>query len=499
MLKIISGADIKALDAHYVKDCGIRSFELMERAANSFFSWFTSRFCVNDSIAIICGVGNNGGDGLAISRLLWEKGYDVHVYVIGDLATASFDFTENLQLLPADVTFLTGERQNWPSIQEQIIIDAIFGAGINRPLEGTFLHLIRYLNGLKALKISVDLPSGMPTDTILEGEAFYAHHTLSFQFPKLSLLFPEHASHTGDLTILNIGIDDSYFKIFPRDIYFVEGKDMAERHIHFHRFSHKGDFGKVMLIGGSYGKIGAIRLSSHAALRTGSGLVSCYLPQCGVQIMQTSLPEVMVESSEGVLEVMKEGLGNLDRFDALGIGPGMGTGNSAQKCLEFVLSFYSKPVVIDADGLNILASNHHLLSLLSPNSILTPHMVEFERLVGPCKDHVQRMEKAKSFCKTFSCILVLKGANTLVTLPIGKQYFNSSGTQYMATGGSGDVLTGILTSLLGQGYTPENAAICGVYHHGLAGEYASKKRLRGTIASDIIKKIPKTFSQLDIF
>lgn len=498
MLKIISGAEIKTLDAEYVKDCGIRSFDLMERAASAFFSWFTIRYGLNDSIAIVCGVGNNGGDGLAISRMLWEKGYGVSVYVIGDLGNASLDFKENLDILPSNVTFLAGEPNRWPSIQDDIIIDAVFGAGINRPLEGTYLQLIQYLNGINAHKISVDLPSGMPTDTMLEGEAFHAHHTLSFQFPKLSLLFPEHASYTGELTVLDIGIDDSYLNIFPREIFFVQGKDMAERHIKFHRFSHKGDFGKVMIIGGSFGKIGAIRLSSHAALRTGSGLVSCFLPKCGVEILQTALPEVMVESSDGVLEVKKEGLGNLDRFDALGIGPGMGTGDPAQNCLEFVISHYSKPLVVDADGLNILAANQNLLSLLSPNSILTPHLKEFERLVGPCKNHLQRMEKAKSFCKTYGCIVILKGANTLVTLPNGSQYFNSTGTQYMATGGSGDVLTGILTSLLGQGYPPENAAICGVFHHGLAGEYASKKSLRGTIASDIIKKIPKTFFQLDI-
>lgn len=498
MLKIISGADIKQLDAEYIRDCGIRSFDLMERAARTFFAWFITRFDNQDSIAIVCGVGNNGGDGLAISRMLWEKGYTVRVYVMGDLSKASPDFTENLQILPTEITFLTGEANLWPSFHEDIIIDALFGAGINRPLEGKYLQLIQYLNRLKSYKISVDLPSGMPTDTILEGEAFHSNHTLSFQFPKLSLLFPEHASYTGELTVLDIGIDDSYLNRFLGEVFFVQGKDMAERHVKFHRFSHKGDYGKVMLIGGKYGKIGAIKLSSHAALRTGSGLVSCFLPKCGVEILQTALPEVMVESSEGDLELKKEGLTQLDRYDALGIGPGMGTGVPARNCLEFILSHFSKPVVVDADGLNILAENQHLLPLLKPNSILTPHLIEFERLVGPCKDHLQRMEKAKSFCQTYGCILVLKGAHTLVTLPNGNQYFNSTGSQYMATGGSGDVLTGVLASLLGHGYLPDNAAICGVFHHGLAGEYASEKLLRGTLASDIIENIPKTFVELAI-
>lgn len=248
-----------------------------------------------------------------------------------------------------------------------------------------------------------------------------------------------------------------------------------------------------MLIGGSYGKIGSIRLSSQAALRTGSGLVSCFLPRCGVDIVQVSLPEVMVESSGGELVLNKKGLHDLQRFDALGVGPGMGTSAEAKACLEFILRDFQKPMVLDADAINILSANPHLLVLLRENMLLTPHLMEFERMVGPCKHHKQRIEKALDFCKTYRCFLILKGANTLITTPDGKQFFNSSGNQFMATAGAGDVLTGILTSFLGQGYSPEDAAICGVYHHGLAGELASFRKGRGTIATDIIERIPETF------
>jgi hydroxyethylthiazole kinase-like uncharacterized protein yjeF len=498
MQKIISGSEVKLVDELFIRDKEIQSLDLMESAGEAFCTWFITQFNSTSKVAVFCGSGNNGGDGLAICRILSDKGYSLAVFLVGDQEKTSPDFEENRKKLPNAVivneTGLTGPD----SLKADIIIDAVFGVGINKPLSGEYLQLIQFLNSYPATKVAVDLPSGLPADKVLDGEAFVSDFTVTFQFPKLSLLFPEHASYTGELVVLDIGISDSYFNSFSQQLYFVQRKDLAERHRRFTRFSHKGDFGKVMLIGGSYGKIGAIRFSSHAALRTGSGLVSCFLPRCGVNILQASLPEVMVESSDGEVELSKNGLKNLDRFDALGIGPGMGTGHSASECLQYVLENFEKPMVIDADGLNILAVNRHLLSLLRENILLTPHLVEFERLVGKSKVHVERMGKAKEFCGMYRCVLVLKGANTLITLPDGTQFFNSSGSQYMASGGSGDVLTGMLTSFLGQGYSPENAAICGVYHHGLAGELASKNRLRGTIPSDIVECIPKTFIELRI-
>lgn len=493
MQKIISGSKVKELDEYYILERGISSFDLMERAAEAFCNWYVRHFDETQAVAVFCGVGNNGGDGLAISRLLSNRGYSVQVYYMGNLEQSSQDFRSNYDLVPDRVPIAELHVQTVDNLRADVVIDAVFGVGINRPLSGGYLTLIRWMSGLKVTKIAIDLPSGLPADDILEGEAFQADYTVSFQFPKLSLMFPEHASHIGQLVVVDIGIQKAFFERFESQRFFIQKDDLLSRHKVFHRFSHKGDFGKVMLIGGSYGKMGSIRLSSEAALRTGSGLVSCFVPRCGVDILQIPLPEVMVESAENEFTLSKAGLQDLDRFDALGVGPGMGTSAEARGCLELVLREFNKPLVLDADAINLLAANTHLLSLLGNKAILTPHLKEFERLVGACKDHKERLKKALDFCRAYQCYLVLKGAHSVVTTPDGKQFFNSSGTQFMATAGAGDVLTGILTSLLGQGYSLEDAAICGVFHHGLAGELASADKGRGTIASDIIDRMPETF------
>ena len=493
MQKIILGSEVKSLDESYINDIGISSFQLMERAATAFCQWYAQHFYHEQAIVVFCGVGNNGGDGLAIARLLSNRGYNVQVYYMGNLERSSKDFRLNYELLPDEVPIAELHVHEVDNLRAEIVIDAVFGVGINGPLREDYLALVTWLNGLEATKFSVDLPSGLPSDDILQGEAFQADYTVSFQFPKLSLMFPEHAKHVGELVVLDIGIGEPYFEHFHSNLFFVQQADLLSRHKLFHRFSHKGDFGKVMLIGGSYGKIGSIRLSSEAALRTGSGLVSCFVPRCGVDVLQVSLPEAMIESADNDFTLTRDGLRDLGRFDALGVGPGMGTSEEARSCLELVLREFNNPLVLDADAINLLAANTHLLSLLRSNVILTPHLKEFERLVGVCKSHKERIKKALEFCRVYQCYLVLKGANSIITTPDGKQFFNSSGNQFMATAGAGDVLTGILTSFLGQGYGLENAAICGVYHHGLAGELASASKGRGTIATDILDRIPETF------
>ena len=323
----------------------------------------------------------------------------------------------------------------------------------------------------------------------MEGAAFHADITCTFQFPKLGLLVPEHAGYTGEIEVLDIGIPSSFLKSFGQNRCFVQQGDVPPLHKHFNSFSHKGDFGKILLIGGSIGKMGAILLSSKAALRTGSGLVHVHAPFEERFVLQVGAPEVMVSDK---LNFSKIGL-----FDALGIGPGWGT-DVDPYYLEKILKSAKKPVVIDADGLNLLSKNKHLLQSLPSNSILTPHLKEFERLVGTSKDHFDRLDKAREFSSKFGIYLILKGAFTSISCPDGIQYFNSTGTKYMATAGSGDVLTGMITSFLGQGYSPFQAAICGVYHHGLAGELASQNKRRGMIASDIINAIPETYLNLGI-
>ncbi|SHN08739.1 NAD(P)H-hydrate epimerase [Cyclobacterium lianum] len=493
MQKILSGNQVKILDQQYVSGEGISSYQLMERAANAFCDWFVPQFDKDKNIAVYCGKGNNGGDGLAIARILALKGYAVAVGLSGDPETGSADFRQNLRVLPEVIPL-----SEWDQVQPaDIVIDAVFGVGINRPLAGEYLALIRKLNDYTGIKISIDMPSGLPSDAPGEGEIFRADYTVSFQFPKIALLCPEHAAYSGKLVVRSIGISSAYFEAFESGQFFYSGEKLQEYHKTFHAFSHKGDFGRVMLAGGSYGKMGSICLSARAALRSGSGLVFCHVPGCGVEIMQTAVPEAMVMAGE----VEKEVAGQLDTtgIDAIGIGPGLGKGEQACNLVYQVLSEYEGPTVLDADALNILVDHPEWLNLLHPKLILTPHVKEFERITGiACKNHFERIKLAGDFARKYGCVLVLKGAFTLVSLPDGKQIFNNSGSVYMATGGSGDVLTGMLTSFLGQGYGIENAAICGVFHHGHAGQLAGKALRRGTIASDIIGKIPESFCQWGI-
>lgn len=501
MLEIISGTSVKKLDEDFIHDRGISSHRLMEYAATAFCDFFEKNFHRNDKVGIFCGHGNNGGDGLAIARMLWRKGYDVMVFFIGDYAKASPDCRLNKELLPDKLPSVTvcDERIKLIDYDFHVLIDAILGIGVNRPLEGLYLDLVGKLNRIKdATRIAVDIPSGLPSDGCLVGEAFKADITVSFQFPKYSLLFPEHAENVGKLKVVNIGIEQPFFGQFSEGKYFLQYKDIKHRHKSFNRFAHKGDFGKVLLVGGSFGKMGAIRMSSEAAMRTGSGLVTCLSPKCGVAVLQSSLPELMVIASKDEEYLSDFEHAELDKYDAIGLGPGMGTEEITASLLKGILQNYSGPMVIDADGINILAKHKNLLPLLRENIILTPHIKEFERLVGKCENHQIRLKKAKDFAQKYNCNLVLKGAHTAINLPDGKQYFNSSGNQYMATGGTGDVLTGMITSFLGQGYSVEDAALCGVYQHGVAGELASAKKLRGTIASDVIKAIPKSFVKLRI-
>ncbi|GAB2987493.1 bifunctional ADP-dependent NAD(P)H-hydrate dehydratase/NAD(P)H-hydrate epimerase [Cyclobacterium sediminis] len=487
MQKIILGKQVKELDALYVNESGISSYQLMERAANEFCHWFEAKYKKASTVNIYCGTGNNGGDGLAISRILSGMGYQVNVAIIGNQEKGSVDFTKNLKVLPEKI-----RASSWSQLKpSDICIDAIFGVGINRPLEGEYDALVQMLNNREGVKISVDMPSGLPSDAQAEGEVFHADYTVSFQFPKLALLFPEHATYVGKLVVRKIGMEPKHFKPFSSEYWFFSGENMASYHRKFPVFSHKGDFGRIILAGGSYGKMGSICLSTMASLRTGSGLVFCKVPRCGVNIVQSTIPEAMVlpPSSEREVDADLDFSG----IDAIGLGPGLGKGKNAKELVHHVLKNYSGPTVLDADAINILGEKQEWISLLHPNVILTPHLKEFERLTGKaCDNHLKRINLARDFCEENNCSLVLKGAFSLLTFPDGSQIFNNSGTVYMATGGSGDVLTGVLTSFLGQGYSMKNAAICGVFHHGHAGELAGEKNGRGTLPTDIINSIPQS-------
>lgn len=488
MLKILSGNQVKALDSAHISKNGISSLELMERAALAFVSWWNiKKFNVEIPVFIFCGAGNNGGDGFAIGRLLHKSGFRVIVFkCFEDSDTISPDAAQNMIFLSDGI-----ELKHWTEFDPKsqgILIDSFLGVGLKGELRSEAKAIIHRINSFHGTVVSVDIPSGLPSDESLIGLCVEADYTVTFAFPKLSLLFPEHGNVTGELVVSDIGIGDEEYESFDSPYFFLEKKDLKGFHRRFHRFSHKGDFGKILILAGSKGKMGAAVLSCKAALRTGSGLVTALIPVEERQILQTAVPEAMCRFS------LDE---DLSEFDAIGVGPGFGLKGKVE-VLNALFQRFSKPIVLDADGITLLGQNPDLLKSVPKGSILTPHLGEFERILGESKNHKKRLEKASEFCQKWELNLLIKGANSVICLADGRQIFNSSGTQFMATAGSGDVLTGILTSFLGQGYSPEQALICGVFQHGLAGEIAGKRKRRGIIASDLIEAIPETFVDLDI-
>ena len=489
MQRIYSGKQVKILDQEFLASSGISSHELMELAAKKFESWFLSqKFSKKSKILIVVGPGNNGGDGYAIARLLVQEAYQISLVEMFDSANIlTPDAQLNKNLLPEQISIVNWRTASLNSAD--LLIDCFLGVGLEGILRKDAVEKITWINQFKGEVISVDLPSGLPSS---EGEvvtAVKASITVTFQFPKLALFVPEWAGFTGDFVVLPLGINHSERMELNSNQFFLQSEDIKPLHLHFNRFSFKGDFGKILLVGSSPGKVGAVVLACKSALRTGAGLVSALVDDSAIPILQTSIPEAMC---------VIPGLVDFSGFDAIGIGPGWGLSNRLDLFVQLLKSV-QKPIVLDADALNLLGNHPELISLIPKNSILTPHIGEFRRLVGPTSGFYERIETAKNFAVENELIIILKGPNTLIALPDGRQVFNSTGTQFMATGGSGDVLTGMITAYLGMGYSSENAALCGVYHHGLAGELAGKVKRRGLIASDIIEAIPKTYEELSIF
>ena len=486
-MKILTPKQIAQTDQFTIKNEPISSVDLMERASTKCFEWIITHFPQTKPITVFCGTGNNGGDGLVIARLLENNGFSVNVYILKLGNNPSEEFSINLERLKKyNSTIKTLESpDDFPKITSQtLVIDALFGNGLNRPPEGLALELIQHINHSKTTVISIDLPSGLfANQPVTEPKSVIkAHHTLTFQVPKLALFLPDNKDFVKDWTVLDIGLDENYINQLPTDYYYFTEK--SEKSIYKPRhdkWSHKGTFGHALIIGGSYGKMGAALLSSKAALKIGSGLVTAHIPECGYQILQIALPEVMVTTdSDKILSQF-----NI-KVDAtsIGIGPGMGTNEETQKGFKTFLENNSKPLVIDADALNCLSLNPELLELLPKNSILTPHPKELERLIGKWKNDYEKIEKVRAFSQKYNVIMVIKGAYTMVVSD--DIYFNSSGNVALSTGGSGDVLTGIITGLLAQRYSPKDATLLGIYLHGKTAEYYTEEHAPETFTASLI-------------
>ncbi|NER08927.1 NAD(P)H-hydrate dehydratase [Muriicola jejuensis] len=497
-MKILSAEQIRAADAFTIEKEGIQSDELMERAGSAIFGWLNSQ--LNGSpvtLHIFCGTGNNGGDGLVVARHLLEHGYQIQVYIVNYSDKRSADFLINLDRLK--------DRKVWPEVIKEesalpvipegdIVLDAIFGTGLNREPEPWVCKLMQSLNKSKALVVSIDVPSGMFLERHSDPkQVVHAHYVLTFQHPKLPFFLPSSGRFCEQWVALDIGLHQEFIDSLDTAYELIGFREVRPLYRFRKKFSHKGTYGHALIVGGSHGKMGAVILSSEACLRSGSGLVTAFVPGCGYNPLQSALPEVMVMTGKDESELTEIRMPFTP--SAVGIGMGMGTSKASIAAFRAFLESNTSPLVVDADGLNAISKDRSLLKLMPPGTVLTPHPGELERLIGPWKDDFEKLEMARKFVGEHHCLLVIKGAHTMVVSGT-KGYVNSTGNPGMATAGSGDVLTGVITGLLSQGYLPEEAALMGVYIHGRAGDLClDSQSMESSIASDITAHIGAAFRE----
>ncbi|MEM5564381.1 NAD(P)H-hydrate dehydratase [Psychroserpens sp. AS72] len=501
-MKIFSKEQIYEGDQLTAKKQNITSTELMERAGIQIFNWLHVRMQgAQVPIHVFCGIGNNGGDGLVVARHLITHGYNVKTYVVNCSDKRTKDFLINYDLIKQTT-------KKWPDMlaceadfpefhKDDIIVDAVFGIGLNRPVNDWVKSLFLHFKKSQAFTLSIDIPSGIYTDKVVEDEngVVWANYTLSFQSPKLIFFLPETAKFSTQWEVLDIGIDREFLFTTETESELIGKNEVLPIYKPREKFSHKGDYGHSLIIGGSYGKIGSALLSSRATLSIGAGLVTTFIPKCGYQIIQTAFPEGMVITDDN--ETMISDI----KFDieptVIGVGIGMGTNAETVSALEKFLKTNKTPLVIDADGLNILSKKKTLLKLLPEMSVLTPHPKELERLIGKWKDDFDKLKKAKAFSKKYNVVLVIKGANT-ITIYNEKLYVNTTGNPGMATAGTGDVLTGVITGLISQGYDALGATVFGIYLHGKAADIAIEDLgYQSLTASHIIDALGEAY--IDLF
>ncbi len=454
----------------------ISSTDLMERAGTQIFNWIHMRMQgAQVPIHLFCGIGNNGGDGLVLARHLVTHGYNVLTYIVNCSDKRSKDFLINydrIKNVTKDWPILLSCKEEFPEIhRDDIIVDAVFGIGLNRPADDWVKSLFIHFRNTKAFTLAIDIPSGLYTDKIPDDEngVVWANYTLSFQSPKLVFFLPETAKYTQQWEVLDIGIDPEFLFTTETQVELIGKHEVLPIYKPREKYAHKGDFGHSLIIGGSFGKMGSALLASRAALQSGAGLVTAYIPMCGYAILQSAFPEGMVitDSDEHIITNIK--------FDieptVIGFGVGVGTATKTINAFETFLKANKSQLVIDADGLNILSKKKALLKLLPESTILTPHPKELERLIGKWQDDFDKLKKTQAFSKKHRVIVVIKGANS-ITVFGDKLYINTTGNPGMATAGTGDVLTGIITGSLSQGYNPLAATLFSVYLHGKSADIA---------------------------
>ena len=497
-MKLFSAQQIRNCDQFTIENEPISSINLVERATETCAKWIENHFNKSKEFQVFCGNGNNGADGFALARILYTKGFDVNVFIDEKNSNYSLEAEINLKKIQgiSGITVYDFNEIDQVVFQESsVLVDAIFGTGLNRKIENSVKKIIQKLNQFQFPKISIDIPSGLFADRLLDDDqvVFQADETLSFQFWKKSFLHPETGKFCGNIHILDIGLSQKFIENEHSDYFVIDESIIRGIYRPRNEFSHKGSFGKTLIVAGSYGKIGAAVLATKAALKSGSGITFTCAPECGSIVLQSACPEAMfkVSGKNIVTDFPTEDEG------VLGIGPGLGTHSETQKSFFEFLKNYKNPLVLDADALNLIAQNTEVLSLIPKKSIITPHPKEFERLFGRTQNSFERLELARKKAEELGIYIVLKDHHTQVITPDQKVFYNITGNSGMAKGGSGDVLLGIITSFLAQQYSSEESAVFGVWLHGKAGNFAAEKHSKeAMLPSDLIDELGNVFKIL---
>ncbi len=510
-MKIATAQEIKNIDRRAIKDFGIPGPVLMENAAAAIMTEMENFFdgLTGTRVGIICGKGNNGGDGLTLARRLTIRGVPVTVALLAQFSDVAGEAKVNLSILrKMEVEIVQnasprslGEIISW----SDIIVDALLGVGLSSPLTGTYAKAVEMINRSGCPVVAVDIPTGINADTgAVMGTAVKADLTVTMALLKRGLVLYPGADHAGAVRVADIGIPAQAVDQEKIDVSLLDRGHAWGLIGPRHPDSHKGDFGHLMVVAGSLGKAGAAVMTARGGLRTGAGLVSVATPNSLVPIIQQQVFEAMcipaAESIDGTIGIGAENelLQAAGKMTACAIGPGLSTHSETAITVRNLIQALSVPMIIDADGLNCLAGSLDLLKRASAPIIMTPHPGEMGRLMGISTSEVQkdRIGAASNFARKYGVTLVLKGAGTIVASPDGRIFINSTGNPGMATGGTGDVLTGMIGSLLAQGHPATEAACLGVYLHGLAGDLAAKEKGEaGMIAGDLIEKIPEAIKQ----
>lgn len=492
-MKLFTAQQIRQIDLATIEKEPIASIDLMERAAVVLSDAFVERYEPKGEVVyVFAGNGNNGGDALALARLLasMKSCFDVRVFVF-DTKHRSPDCDFNLKRLGDVALMVMKSEADFPDFKEVgIVVDGVFGTGLSRDVEGLPAKLIEHINQCELEIFSIDIPSGLFAEDNSKnfGAAVKADMTVSFQFPKIAFLLSDKSEYIGKWDVRDIGLHKETIEAMPSPYFLLENNDILALLKPRARFSHKGTYGHALLVAGKTGMMGAAILSVKACLRSGVGLVTVHVPRHSGDLIQISVPEALLSIDRSELMFTDE----LDtqKYAAVAIGPGIGTKQNTQDAFYHLINNCKTPLVIDADGLNILSGHKEWLELLPKHSILTPHPKEFDRLTKEHCSGYQRWQSQLNFVKRYGVVVVLKGAHTTVALPDGRCYFNTTGNSGMATAGAGDVLTGIILGLLAQSYSPEEAALIGVYWHGKAADIYAENYLEQTlIASDIIESM----------